>query len=95
MEGLAALVKQKFQLDPFSGELFLFCNKHKNCIKVLIWEHNGFTLVMKKLAKGKFQWPKNSQEMRSLSRQEFRWLLEGLTIDQPSAHRAIPARDFY
>jgi len=36
---------------------------------------------------GRFQWPRNASEARLLSRQEFRWLMEGLSIDQPKAIR--------
>ncbi|MBQ3783779.1 MAG: IS66 family insertion sequence element accessory protein TnpB [Lachnospiraceae bacterium] len=38
---------------------------------------------------GRFQWPRNASEVRPLTRQEFRWLLEGLSIDQPKAIRPI------
>lgn len=34
---------------------------------------------------GRFQWPRNASEARLLTRQEFRWLMEGLSIDQPKA----------
>ena len=43
-------------------------------------------LLQKRLdGSGRFQWPRNASEARLLTRQEFRWLMEGLSIDQPKA----------
>ena len=43
---------------------------------------------------GKFQWPRNTSEVRPLTRQEFRWLMEGLSIDQPKAIQLVKGKDF-
>jgi transposase len=40
IDGLAAIVKYQFELDPFSCELFAFCNKERNKIKILVWDKN-------------------------------------------------------
>lgn len=85
IDGLAVLVKQSFQLDPFSNNLFLFCGRRCDRIKALYFEGNGFVLLYKRLENGRFQWPRNASEIRNLSQQEFRWLLEGLSLDQPKA----------
>lgn len=89
VDGLAALVTQHFMLDPFSNSIFIFCNKKRDKFKALIWDTNGFILVYKRLEQGKFQWPKSSDEARLISKQELRWLLEGLAIDQPKALKEI------
>ena len=73
IDGLAQIVQQQFELDPFSNSLFLFCGKRRERME------NG----------GGFQWPRSCAEMRSLSWQEFRWLTEGLSIDQPKANKSI------
>ena len=41
MDGLAVLVKEGFDLDPFSLALFVFCNRQRDKLKILHWEHNG------------------------------------------------------
>lgn len=89
IDGLAALVQTQFELDPFSNSLFLFCGRRRDRIKALLWEGDGFVLLYKRMEQGGFVWPRNAQEMRQLSRQEFRWLLEGLSIDQPRANRPV------
>lgn len=71
IDRLAAIVQQNFQLNPFQNSMFLF------------WEGDGFVLLYKRLENGSFQWPMNAEAVRSITYQEFRWLLEGLSIDQP------------
>jgi transposase len=89
IDGLAAIVKQRFDLDPFSDSLFLFCGKRCDRIKALYWEGNGFVLLYKRLENGKYQWPRKVSEVRDLTAQQFRWLMEGLSIEQPKAHKKV------
>lgn len=89
IDGLAALVQQSFRLDPFSNSLFLFCGKRRDRIKALYWEGDGFVLLYKRLERGSFQWPRSESEVRDLTQQQFRWLMEGLSIDQPKAHKPV------
>lgn len=89
IDGLAALVKQQFSLDPFSNTLFLFCDRRRDRIKALYWEGNRFLLLYKRLESGVFQWPRSESEARALTPQQYRWLMEGLSIDQPKAHKSV------
>ncbi|MBO6268351.1 MAG: IS66 family insertion sequence element accessory protein TnpB [Clostridium sp.] len=89
IDGLAAVVQESFALDPFTNTLFLFCGRRKDRIKGLLWEGNGFLLLYKRLETGSFQWPRTGEEARQLTPQQYRWLMEGLSIDQPKAHRPI------
>jgi transposase len=82
IDGLAALVQQRFQADPFSPTLFLFCGKRCDRIKALLWEPDGFILLYKRLENGKFQWPRSEDELKPLTWQQFRWLMEGLKTEQ-------------
>ncbi|WP_313885170.1 IS66 family insertion sequence element accessory protein TnpB [Clostridium sp. DJ247] len=92
IDGLAAIVQMRFKLDPFSNSLFIFCNKNKDKIKILHWEYSGFWLYYKRLEKGKFKWPSNENEVKSITERELRWLLDGLSIDQPKAHKEVNER---
>ena len=85
IDGLATLVQQQFNLDPFSNTLFLFCGRRRDRIKGLLWEGDGFLLLYKRLDSGVFRWPRNEMEARLLTEQEIRWLLEGLELEQPKA----------
>ena len=89
IDGLAGIIQQQFQLDPFTNTLFLFCGRRRDRIKALYWEGNGFLLLYKRLESGSFQWPRSETEARELTPQQYRWLMEGLQIDQPKAHKAV------
>ena len=67
IDGLSALVKLEFNLDPFSNTLFLFCGRRRDRIKALYWEGNGFLLLYKRLESGSFQWPRKESEARALT----------------------------
>ena len=89
IDGLAAMVQQPFQLDPFTNTLFLFCGRRRDRIKGLYWEQDGFILLYKRLEQGAYQWPRTENEVRQLTPQQYRWLMEGLKVEQPKAHRPI------
>lgn len=89
IDGLASVVESQFHLDPFSRTLFLFCGRRSDRIKALYFEGDGFVLLYKRLENGSFQWPRNAEEARQITPQQFRWLMEGLSIDQPKAHKPV------
>jgi len=92
IDGLAAIVQQSFSLDPCSASLFVFCNKSRNKLKILQWEHNGFWLYYRRLEKGRFQWPgENNASPATISLRELRWLLDGLSLKQKQAHQKVTA----
>lgn len=93
INGLVVLVQECFQRNPFEGTLFVFCNKQRTKIKILHWEHDGFWLYYKRLEKGKFKWPASGKENGlNVSERELRWLLDGLALEQKSAHKAVLER---
>ena len=89
IDGLAAIVEKQFRLDLFDDALFLFCGRRKDRIKGLYWDENGFVLLYKRLEQGHFEWPRTEYEARQITQQEYRWLTEGLKIDQPCANRPV------
>ena len=89
IDGLATLVQQQFEHDPFTNTLFLFCGRRKDRIKGLFWDGDGFLLLYKRLEESKFRWPKTPAEVLQITPQQYRWLMEGLSIEQPKAHKEI------
>ena len=94
IDGLAALVRECFDLDPFSSSLFVFCNRQRDKIKILRWDHNGFWLYYRRLERGKFQWPPKTGDRIpvAVDYRQLRWLLDGLALKQPKAHPEVKAR---
>lgn len=81
IDSLAALIKSKLGKEPFVPDtLYLFCGRRTDRIKGLVWESDGYLLLYKRLEQGNFQWPRSESEVRNLSQQQFRWLMEGLTV---------------
>jgi len=91
IDGLAALVQEGLGLNPFSPCLFVFCNRERNKLKMLYWEHNGFWLFYRRLERGTFQWPKDPGEPVTVTTRELRWLLDGLSLTQRGAHSKVTA----
>lgn len=89
IDGLASIVQKQFQLDPFTNTLFLFCGRRRDRLKALYWEGDGFVLLYKRLEAGAYQWPRNETEARQITPQQYRWLIEGLQIEQPKAHKPV------
>jgi len=94
IDGLAAIVTYSFHLDPFDTSLFVFCNKNRDKLKILVWDHNGFWLHYRRLERGRFRWPSSaaSSEPLVVTRRQLAWLLDGLSIDQHLAHKPVTAR---
>ncbi len=90
INGLSILVEQAMDLDPFNGDLFGFCNRRRNMIKILYWDHNGFALWHKRLEKHLFHWPTTNQDIVSIESKALEWLLAGL--DYTHAHEQLSYR---
>ena len=92
IDSLCIEVQSKFHLNPYEKAAFIFCNKKRNSIKVLCYDKNGFILAQKKLLdteKMKFQWPRNSQEMKNITIEQLNWLLSGLKINHEKCFKEI------
>jgi transposase len=100
IDGLAAIVSPQsdlgtpvFELDLFSSSLFVFCNRGRDKLKILVWDTNGFWLYYRRLERGRFRWPAQpAQKTVTVSRRQLQWLLDGLTLEQQQAHAPVTAR---
>ncbi len=77
-EGLAALVRETMQADPFDGAIYVFRAKRADRIKLVFWDGTGVCLFAKRLEDGEFRWPKIEDGVMRLSAAQFSALLEGL-----------------
>lgn len=89
INGLAAVVQGTFELDPFQGALFVFCNKDKNKIKVLHWDKDGFALYYKRRERGRFCWPTLSAQNSTVdvTMDDLNRLLDGLLMEKFIPHK--------
>lgn len=88
IDGLAALVVDVLEADPFSSHVFVFCNRGRDKLKILFWHTNGFWLWYRRLERERFWWPSaQSEGPVKLSVRELAWLLEGLDPHRVAAHK--------
>ena len=95
ISSLSILVADHLEMDPFSGHLFVFCNRRRNMIKVLYWHINGFALWVKRLEKHCFKWPDNVTDVCEIDSRQLGWLLDGLEIHQARAHKSVQYTTLY
>jgi len=88
INGLSILVDE-LELDPFSGHMFVFCNRRQTMLKILYWDRNGFCLWLKRLEKHRFRWPRSVDEILEIEPRSLGWLLDGLKLNQPTAHSSL------
>ena len=87
INGLSVLVEEQLAADPFSGSLFLFCNRRRTHLKILYWDRNGFWLYLKRLERDRFPWPQEEDQARQIGSEQLTMLLAG--IDFWKAHKPL------
>ena len=87
VNGLSVIVQEDIKQDPFSGSVYLFCNRERKLLKAVYWDKTGFWLSQKRLEKNRFPWPQDEAEARELASEELQMLLPG--IDFFKAHKEL------
>jgi transposase len=80
-DGLSGVVRQGLNKDPLSGDVFIFLNRRRTQIKLLLWERDGFSIYHKRLERGTYELPSvessGSVELRS---DELMLILQGISL---------------
>jgi transposase len=75
---LAGLVQNHLQMNPLSGDIFIFIGKRGNQIRLLQWDKDGYAMYVKRLEQGSFEWPARGK--LQLSAQELMLILQGIKL---------------
>ncbi|MCE2594041.1 IS66 family insertion sequence element accessory protein TnpB [Motilimonas cestriensis] len=90
IDGLAHIVADSLEMDPFNDAWYIFCNRQRDKLKILFWDSNGFWLYYRRLEKGRFKWPApNTAGHIYITKQQLQWLLSGLQLEHPRAHQPL------
>ena len=90
INGLVVIVEQEMSLSPFSGAVFVFCNRSRDKLKIVYWDQTGFCLWYKRLEKNKFHWPKRMDiEVIVWNNEQLDWLLRGLDVLKMTTHKPL------
>ena len=83
-DGLFGLVRDTLGEDPFSGHLFVFANRNRTRIKILVWDGSGLWVCAKRLERGRFAWPPAGAEDKRIAMrgEELTMLLSGIDLRQ-------------
>jgi len=96
--GLAGIVRERLQADPMSRDLYFFCNRGKNRMKVLVGDESGMWVLAKRLDRGTFAWPSVDDGVVKIEYREeqLALLLSGFDADNLQARRwrrrSLPTR---
>ena len=94
IDGLAMIVQNQLNLNPFDKVLFVFCNKQMNKLKILHFDE-GFWLYYYRLENGKFKWPMSKEEALKIDKEELKWLLKGYEMRTVSKFKSITKKNYF
>jgi transposase len=78
IDGFVALCRDQLKQNTRSGTWFVFINRNKTMMRILVWDHTGFWLMTKRLSKGKFSgWPKDHHLINTVDARSLSQLLSG------------------
>jgi len=95
-DGLSSVAADDLDLDPFSGHFFVFFNRRRDRVKILVFQHNGFWLHYKRLERGTFEVPHADRDTPcvEVDARGLRLLLDGIDLAHTKfrRHFAHPVR---
>ena len=88
-DSLSGLVRSAMDSDPLSGDVFIFINRRRNQMKLLVWDRTGFVLFHKRLERGTFELPaiRESSASVKLGWEELVMILEGVSLSSVRRRR--------
>lgn len=93
--GLSGIVRNDLDGDPLSGDVFIFMNKRRNQVKLLLWEGDGFSLYYKRLERGTYELPVMTDQHRSvaLRSDELMLILQGISLKSVQRRKRFKIRE--
>jgi transposase len=81
-DSLSGIVRNELHQDPLGGDIFIFFNRRRNQIKLLLWERDGFSIYYKRLEKGTYELPQMGADSGSVKLQshELLLILQGISL---------------
>ena len=82
-DGLQGLINNHMGRNGMNGEVFVFFNRRRTQVKMLVWDRTGFVIYYKRLERGSFEKPKSTGRMpsQSISWSDLQMILEGVKLE--------------
>ena len=77
-DGLSGLIRNQWNKDPLSGDVFIFLSRQRTKIKLLLWQNDGFVIYSKRLEKGTFELPKD--DSIEITAHQLQFILDGIYL---------------
>jgi len=96
-DGLCGLIINHLGEDPMSGDVFIFMNRRRSLIKLLVWDQTGFVIFYKRLEKGTFEMPSIGKDRSSvkITRSTLMLILEGISLNSIQTRRRYHREKIY
>ena len=78
--GLFALIGARFDRDALGGDLFLFCNRRRDALKIFFWSQGAMWVCAARLERGTYRWPQAGDSEVTMSASELHLLLSGIDL---------------
>ena len=96
VNGLCSLISSETGISLFEKNLFIFCNKKKDQLRIVYWDNSGFAMWLKRLEEEKFAWPKRQEKMLfEINLTKLKWLLSGVNIEKIKTHKNLQYETFF
>ena len=93
-DGLSGIIKQRMHRNPVDGNVYLFINRRRDRMKMLVWESGGFMLYYKRLESGTFELPKSDTTNRTtLSWETLVLMITGISLSQKRRKKRFKLTD--
>ena len=86
VNGLVDVVLGALEKEPDNGDMYIFRNRRSNRIKMLLWDRNGYFLGLKRLEKGKFDFPESSESVQ-ITESEMSGIISGMPMVRFSSEK--------
>ncbi len=86
-DGLSGMILTEWSMDPMDGSVYLFINRRRDRMKMLVWESGGFMLYYKRLEQGTFdlppkEWGKNGEAVLKLTWEVLVLMISGIKLEK-------------
>ncbi|MFZ6011177.1 MAG: IS66 family insertion sequence element accessory protein TnpB [Bacteroidota bacterium] len=81
-DSLSGLVRHQLNRDPLNGDIFIFLNRRRNQVKLLLWDGDGFAIYYKRLEKGTYELPQTNESTKAVEMRsdELMLMLHGISL---------------
>lgn len=89
-DGLSGLVKSDMHGNPLDGSVYMFINRRRDRLKMLVWESGGFMLYYKRLEQGQFELPFSKEGLKiKMDWETLVLMLTGISLDQKKRRKRL------